>query len=325
MDKRITRTALIIASLLMLVFIFSCDKGKNDVADNGTLIKREKKTAEPDYEEGIKASTATPDTSKKVAGKKDKDKTDKVDKTDKPDNKKLPLDKFDYTWTDSKGIPDIVIIVDDFGNSAALLEDFAKLPSEVVFAVLPDLSATKKSGEIASQYGHEVIIHVPMQAGSNNPGARYIKTSSTKEEISTMLSAFKSQLPMAIGANNHMGSTLTANRDAMELVLKELHSQGLFFMDSVTIGSTTAPSLARSLGYPALKRDIFLDVPDNSDATLASKISSLNKYKGRSEPIIIISHCHNRAKLDALQKFITQIQGMGLKLTTLRNAKRLAA
>ncbi len=314
MDKRITRTILIIASLLMLVFIFSCDREKPAVADNGTVIERGKALPEKDI-----AESPAKDSSK-VADKKAKD------KPKKDADKKLPLDKFEYAWSDSKDMPDIVIIVDDFGQSTALLDGFAKLPSQVVFAVLPDLPATKRSGEVAAQYGHEVIIHVPMQAGpKDNPGERYIKTSSTREEISAMLSSFKSQLPMAIGANNHMGSGVTANRDAMELVLREIHSQNLFFMDSYTSGSSTAPSLARSLGYPALKRDIFLDVPDISDATLAAKISSLSKYKGRREPIIIISHCHNSAKLEGLQKFITQIQGMGLKLTTLRNAKGMAS
>jgi polysaccharide deacetylase 2 family uncharacterized protein YibQ len=249
--------------------------------------------------------------------------TDKADKAGKPG---LPLAGYKYTWTDSEDIPRIVVIVDDFGQSTALLKDYAELPPEVVFAVLPDLPATKKAGEMAAQYGHEVIIHVPMQPkSSDNPGKTYIKTSSTEDDISSMLSSFHSQLPMAIGVNNHMGSAVTSDRDAMEMVFRQLHNQGLFFVDSYTSGESVGPSLARSLGYPALKRDIFLDVPDNTDATLASKISSLGKYKGRREPIIIITHCHNRGKLESLRKFITQIQGMGLKLTTLSEARDVAA
>jgi len=130
---------------------------------------------------------------------------------------------------------------------------------------------------------------------------------------------------MAMGANNHTGSAVTANREAMTAVLNYLDSKGLIFIDSATTGESVVPSLAKTLGYPALKRDIFLDVPDNTDATLASKISSLGKYKGRREPIIIITHCHSRAKLDALRKFITQVEGMGLKLTTLKKAQALAS
>lgn len=240
----------------------------------------------------------------------------------------LPLEKYNYTWTDGVGIPDIVIIVDDFGNSGgALLSDFAKLPSEVAFAILPDLPFTRQSGELAAQYGHEVLIHVPMQpvSTSEKPGKNYIRTDADANEISSLIADFSAQLPMAVAANNHMGSAVTADRNAMASVLRALHAQGLFFVDSATSAQSVGPALARNFGYPVLKRDIFLDVPDNSAATLAGKISSLEKFKGRREPIVIITHCHNRAKLDALQSFITQIQSMGLHLTTLSAAGKIAA
>lgn len=237
------------------------------------------------------------------------------------------LSEYEYSWSDSADMPDIVVIVDDFGNSGALVEDFAELPQEVVFAVLPDLSHTRETGEIAAQTGHEVLIHIPMQAVSANanPGERYVTIDSTPEEISSLLDDFHSQLPMAIGANNHMGSAVTVDREAMTLVLNDLRDRGLFFMDSFTTGGSVAASLAKTFGYPALRRDIFLDVPDSSDKTLAAKISSLAKYKGRREPVIIITHCHNRQKLESLRRFITQIQGMGLKLVKLSEARDIAA
>ncbi|HOF59349.1 MAG TPA: divergent polysaccharide deacetylase family protein [Candidatus Cloacimonadota bacterium] len=249
---------------------------------------------------------------------------------EKPADKysELPLSKFSYSWDNGEEIPPIVIIIDDFGNFAGdLLDDFASLPKEVVFAVLPDLPHTQKAGAVAASHGHEVLIHVPMQAVSNTSatGARYIKKNASAEEIVTTLADFHAQLPMAMGANNHTGSAVTANREAMTTVLNYLDSKGLIFIDSATTGESVVPSLAKTLGYPALKRDIFLDVPDNTDATLASKISSLGKFKGRREPIIIITHCHSRAKLNALRKFITQVEGMGLKLTTLKKAQALAS
>ena len=314
MDKRIAQTIILTVSCLALLALVSCGR---EMPETGKETEKESKQHSRE-----KAAD-------KISNARDTDKVAEkgtVDKKAEAKDEKLPLAKFDYSWSDSKDIPDIVIVIDDFGNSTALLEDFAKLPSEVVFAVLPDLSASVRAGQVASHYEHEVLIHVPMQAsGGENPGTRYIKTNSTQEEIAELLTAFKSQLPMAIGANNHMGSGVTAKRETMELVLKELQSRRLFFLDSYTSSSSTGPSLARSLGYPALKRDIFLDVPDNSDATLASKISSLSKYKGRREPVVIITHCHNREKLAALQKFITQIKGMGLKLTTLSRARNIAA
>lgn len=230
---------------------------------------------------------------------------------------------YDYTWTGSDAIPDVVIIIDDFGYAAgSLLEDFAALPKEIVFAVLPDLPQTARSGQIASQNGHEVIIHVPMQAlnSPTSPGARYIKTGMQAEEIRELLSDFHRQIPMAIAANNHMGSSATSDEELMNPVLDHLNSLGLFFIDSAVTANRLSYNLAKQKGFRSHRRDIFLDVPDNTDATIAQKIESLGRYKGRREPIVVITHCHNRSKLEALQKFIAQIQAMGVRIISLREA-----
>jgi hypothetical protein len=111
----------------------------------------------------------------------------------------------------------------------------------------------------------------------------------------------------------------------MTIILDWLNKHNLFFVDSATSKNSLAQSLAYSRGYPALKRDIFLDVPDDTEQTLANKISSLNKYQGRKEPIIIITHCHNEKKLSNLQSFIREIRSQGLHLTNIINAKNIAA
>lgn len=327
MDNRIIRIIILLISLLALTLVFSCDKEEGSDPEQGTVLKRNKPPAR-DKAEAKKDDISTKDSLK--TGKKSGEKTDEPAKKESSSS---PLAKFEYNWSDASGIPEIVIIVDDFGNSTALLDDYAQLPSEVVFAVLPDLSATTRAGQVASQYGHEVMIHFPMLASpTSNPGKRYIKPSSTREEIAELATAFKTQLPMATAANNHMGSSVTSSRAAMEEVYKALHARGLFFVDSFTTGTSVAASVAKTLGYPPLRRDIFLDVSDrpnehkaNSDESLAFKINYLSKFKGRREPVVVITHCHNKEKLAALQKFITQIKGMGLKLTTLSRARNIAA
>ncbi|MDD4231606.1 MAG: divergent polysaccharide deacetylase family protein [Candidatus Cloacimonetes bacterium] len=233
------------------------------------------------------------------------------------------LMSYEYNWSKSDDMPDVVIIIDDFGNSAGqLLEDFADLPKEIVFAVLPDLPHTKTAANLASQKGHEVIIHIPMEAenSSISPGEKYISQNMQERDIEDVLNNFIKQMPMAIAANNHMGSATTASLPTITAVLSHLANKGLFFIDSATTSKSAVYTAAKNLGIFNTRRDIFLDVPDNSDATLASKIQSMGKYKGRKEPIVIISHCHNREKLEALRKFITQIEAMGLRIVALRNA-----
>ncbi|MDZ4181373.1 MAG: divergent polysaccharide deacetylase family protein [Candidatus Cloacimonadaceae bacterium] len=235
----------------------------------------------------------------------------------------IDLGSFQYTWTDSRDIPPVVIIVDDFGYAGGdLLKGFAELPPAVVFAVLPDLRNTQKSAEIAVKYGHEVIIHIPMEAvaAKIKPGDRYLKRSNSEEEIIAMLNDFHAQMPMAIAANNHMGSSATDNKYLMNIVLNHLNSKNLYFIDSVTSSNTIAYKLARNLGYRGIRRDLFLDVPDNSNATIAARISQLGSFRGRQEPVVIITHCHNMSKLNALKKFIDQITLKGVRIISLAEA-----
>lgn len=226
------------------------------------------------------------------------------------------ITKYQYTWSESDNMPPVCIIIDDFGQSAGqLLEDYGQLPKEIAFAILPDLPHTRTAAQMADRTNHEALIHAPMKPiGNENPGKRYIKPGMTEAEISSMLQDFFSQIPNAVAVNNHMGSGATADYNTMKLVVGEMRELGLFFLDSATTAKSAVPTVASELGIKTAKRDIFLDVPDNSDATLISKIQSLGKYKGRNEPIVIITHCHNRDKLVALQKFITQIEDMGIKL-----------
>ena len=230
------------------------------------------------------------------------------------------LKHFKYIWTDADEIPPVIVIVDDFGYAGgSLLQGFADLPPEVVFAILPDLPYTARSAQIAAETGHDVIIHVPMEAklAKTSPGERYLKPGQDEQTVKDMLDAFITQIPNAIAANNHMGSTATSNRELMTTVLHHLNDRGLYFIDSVTTGKTVGYHLAHTLGYKSIRRNIFLDVPDNTDATLAQRVSDLGKYKGRKEPVIIITHCHNHSKLNALKKFLKQIDEMGVQLTSL--------
>ncbi len=251
---------------------------------------------------------------------------EKIDEQQKPEVLSSSIQNYKYSWTDSDQIPPVVIIIDDFGYiNNELLDDFTRLPREVVFAVLPDLPHSAIAAQKAANTGHEVIIHVPMQAKTSNisPGERYIKEGMTYRDVEALLKDFYSSMPMAIAVNNHMGSTSTSDPILMDHVITFLEANKLGFVDSFTISSSVAFNLAQSRGLKSAKRDIFLDVPDNSDKTIISNIESLGKFKGRREPIVIITHCHNRDKLNALQNFIGQIRAMGIELIDLKSAMTL--
>ena len=240
---------------------------------------------------------------------------DKAKLTDNSD-----LKDYKYTWTDSEDIPPVIVIVDDFGYaSGSLLQAFADLPPQIVFAILPDLPQSSNTARLAAKTGHDAIIHVPMEAtiAKISPGERYLKPGMDAQAVTDMLDDFIRQMPNAIAANNHMGSTATTDRELMTTVLNHLDSKGMYFVDSVTIGDTVGYKLANTLGYKSIRRNLFLDVPDVSNATIQKRINDLKNYQGRKEPIVIITHCHNESKLKALKKFLAQIDEMGVQLTSL--------
>jgi len=237
-------------------------------------------------------------------------------------NNPAPI-KYDYHWTESKNIPPVAIVIDDFGQIGGdLLQGFAELDENITFSILPDLPNTAKSAQLANVYGHEVLLHIPMEAldKSQNPGKIYIKSGENAEDIKNAMNHFFDQVPQAVGANNHMGSSATSDYQVMSFVLKELDKKGLFFLDSKTSAQSVALAAARDNGIGYVARDIFLDVPDVSPATINAKLASLEKYKGREEPVIIISHCHNKAKLEAMRTFVSQLKVMGMRLIPVSEA-----
>jgi polysaccharide deacetylase 2 family uncharacterized protein YibQ len=56
-----------------------------------------------------------------------------------------------------------------------------------------------------------------------------------------------------------MGSSFTADRAKMRVVLQELKRRGLFFVDSRTTDKSLGFDLARELGLSSAKRNVFLD------------------------------------------------------------------
>jgi polysaccharide deacetylase 2 family uncharacterized protein YibQ len=66
-------------------------------------------------------------------------------------------------------------------------------------------------------------------------------------------------VPGAAGMNNHMGSALTTNREAMDALMSELAAQDMFFIDSRTTAETVARDAAKARGVPSASRTVFLD------------------------------------------------------------------
>jgi polysaccharide deacetylase 2 family uncharacterized protein YibQ len=156
----------------------------------------------------------------------------------------------------------VALILDDAGGDGALQWNFLKLPVKLTFAVIPGLANSRRFAEEAIRAGHEVIVHLPMQALENEgqkPGGNILAPGMTKNDVERILGAALSSVPGAVGVNNHQGSLATADRDLMRLLMQSLNARGLFFVDSFTHAGSLGMEEAAHAGMPPRRRDVFID------------------------------------------------------------------
>jgi len=214
--------------------------------------------------------------------------------------------------------PQICIVVDDFGNfDGPLVDAFCDLDPEITFAILPGQPFTKSVMQKAVQRNHEVIVHMPWQpeSDSTNPGSNAILSTMSPRVIYDNVKAFFTEISAAKGANQHMGSLISADKTLMTAALRYLADQNYFFIDSRTTADTYGQEVASELGIPFEKRSInFLDSPENSDAILRERIANLKEHLDTDKRALVITHCHDRARLERLKTFIAEAKKMGFEI-----------
>ncbi|HWK22839.1 MAG TPA: divergent polysaccharide deacetylase family protein [Ureibacillus sp.] len=187
---------------------------------------------------------------------------------------------------------DLAIVIDDLGNNMKGTEEMIKLPVKLTLAIMPFMPSTKEDAELAYQYGHEVIIHLPMEPKKGKkswlgPGA--ITTDLSDMEIRKRVVAAVKDVPHAVGMNHHMGSKATEDERVMKIVLEVCKENGLFYLDSKTTGKSVVSKLAKEIGVPYLENNYFFDNLHTTQdiTTQANKLTGkLTEY----EQLVAIGH-----------------------------------
>lgn len=194
-----------------------------------------------------------------------------------------------------------MIIIDDFGNNGKGTEEIMKLPFKVTIAVMPFMPSTEQDAKRAHAAGHDVIVHMPMEALSGKkhwlgPGA--ITTDLSDEEIQKRVHAAINNVPHAIGMNNHMGSRATVDERVMRNVLKVCKERGLFFIDSHTNFHSIVGKVASKLQVPSLENHIFLD-DVHTKAAVHKQFMLMREHLRRHDACIAIGHVGVGGKITA--------------------------
>jgi polysaccharide deacetylase 2 family uncharacterized protein YibQ len=122
-------------------------------------------------------------------------------------------------------------------------------------------------------------------------------------------------VPHVIGVNNHMGSQLTQNPEAMDWLMTELKQQGLFFIDSRTSADSLAMATAISQQLPTDERDVFLD-HERTQAFISKQFDYLLKLAKRDGHALAIGHPYPET-LDLLEQRLPQLQAQGIELVSI--------
>ncbi len=191
----------------------------------------------------------------------------------------------------SRRTPRIAFIIDDMGAYDIGALELKRLNIPITASVLPDSRRARRVVHWLKEYNLKVMIHLPMQPTNSN-GRRYdhrevITVNSTDEEIQSLIRRARRMVPIAEGLNNHEGSRVTSNSQVMKRVLEVVKQEGLFFVDSRTIGRTVAYDLARKMNLKTTHKDVFLDhIPDYSHSMAQiRKLVDIARQKGKAVAI----------------------------------------
>lgn len=184
----------------------------------------------------------------------------------------------------------IAIVIDDIGNNYHDLQAL-QLPATITFSILPYTPYAKNIASLAEAQGRELLLHVPMQAKTDNEklGKGALMLNMQELAFKTTLKKALNYLPNATGINNHMGSTLTEHIKPMRWTMEILNKQGLYFLDSRTTAQTIAESTAKISGTPALRRHVFLD-NIKTDEAMQERFQHAIELGETQLSIVIIAH-----------------------------------
>lgn len=199
-------------------------------------------------------------------------------------------------WSEAQG--HLAIVIDDVGRELHVLEKLLSLRHSLTFAILPGsvytAGAQLRLTDDRRRF-REIFIHLPMEplsreAMREGDEARetFLLVEDSAANLRNKVEAAIERVPLATGVNNHMGSALTADTDAMRTVMQTLAGRDLVFLDSRTTAETVAESMAREAGLVTGSRSVFLDNEVEHDA-IAEQLEEAARLS-LERPTIAIGH-----------------------------------
>ncbi|WP_394204153.1 divergent polysaccharide deacetylase family protein [Shewanella waksmanii] len=215
-------------------------------------------------------------------------------------------------FTTSVQASKVALIIDDIGYRQTD-EAVLSLPNKITLSVLPHTPLGETLAKNGHQQGHEIMLHIPMQAlNGKKLGPGGLTNQMSEYEFKQQIDAAFNSIPYAVGVNNHMGSLLTQLDEPMQWLMENLkHRQG-YFIDSVTTRYTRAGAKADHIGIPTLRRQVFLD-NDTSKAGLERQFNHLISLAHHQGQVVAIAHPYPET-IEFLQNNLSRLKENGIHL-----------
>ncbi len=220
--------------------------------------------------------------------------------------------------------PRVAIIIDDLGYEWSAAERLLALDLPMTFAILPNTPKARRLAEAAEQSGQEVIVHLPLQAISEDGshGADEITLDMSAAQFRRAFDNALRSVPFAVGVNSHRGSLLTQHPGHMQWLMDSIRcSASLFFVDSYTTHLSVAMQIANESGIPAVKRDVFLD-NSREPADIEREIARLKALARETGSAVAIGHPYPET-LALLEQALPAMQAEGFDLVHVSELVRL--
>ena len=221
----------------------------------------------------------------------------------------IPLKKPPYFGEE----PVIAVVIDDMGVSQRRTKDITSLKAPLTASFLTYSSNLAPQIENARQAGHEIMIHVPMEAQKQVDAAPDVLTTQmTPDELRRNFSAMLEKFHGIKGINNHMGSKLTEDEPRMEVIMEVLKQHNLFFLDSKTSAKSKAETAAKNRRVAYGHRHVFLD-NNNDKAYILGQLALTERLARKNGYALAIGHPKSQT-YEALKEWLQTLDKKQIRL-----------
>jgi polysaccharide deacetylase 2 family uncharacterized protein YibQ len=212
--------------------------------------------------------------------------------------------------------PRLVIVLDDWGYNLEAYPYLKEIRRPLTLSVLPGLPYTDRIAREGAQLGHEIILHMPMEAKRNVPREKLILVSGMASgDAEAVLDRALATLPNAKGVSNHEGSKATEDPALMRTVLAHLKKRGLFFLDSLTTQASAVAGAASDLSMRYVKRDVFLD-NERTEAAIQARFDELKAIAKKRGVAVGIGH-DVAVTMRVIEKNLPELEKEGIRIVPL--------